>query len=320
MSNSIFTDGLTPAVPPAADKRSEQPAAQASGEGWHSAFEHALGSSFERWFQAPTARGDSLPDSPRPAFAPPAPRSQPAGSLFGQKGAPAGATASARTASSSSPARASSSRPAADPATFGAADSTATALSAPAPTTAGTAATPVLSSAMTQALASTLGSLLQMTAVVDAGVPLQATVGAMATSQAATVRVSAAPGGAGEADVEADLGVDDVPDPKPASTAATVERDPLRVHAEWSEAGVRVWLGADAQGLAAIDAVTRQLQQWLGSQGARLLGVVCNGKDVWPRAPGANAAADTHSRLAAPSDARGLPVYFQPDLQLNGTP
>lgn len=56
--------------------------------------------------------------------------------------------------------------------------------------------------------------------------------------------------------------------------------DPMRVYAEWSEDGVRVWLGADTERLADVTRVARVLRDQLRQQGVRLQAVVCNGTDI----------------------------------------
>ncbi len=64
-------------------------------------------------------------------------------------------------------------------------------------------------------------------------------------------------------------------------------REPLRFHVEWTEAeaGVRVWLGSDHRGDAALDAhvaaVVAELRRQLEVRGVRLLTVTCNGREVW---------------------------------------
>ncbi|WP_419688241.1 hypothetical protein ACN22W_30110 [Burkholderia theae] len=56
--------------------------------------------------------------------------------------------------------------------------------------------------------------------------------------------------------------------------------DPMRVYAEWSEDGVRVWLGADTERLADVARVARVLRDQLRQQGVRLHAVVCNGTEI----------------------------------------
>jgi hypothetical protein len=67
----------------------------------------------------------------------------------------------------------------------------------------------------------------------------------------------------------------------PPTTAAN-QADPVRVHAEWSAAGVRVWLGAEAGALGAAHELASQLQGWLANHGERLLGLICNGRTLAP--------------------------------------
>jgi hypothetical protein len=84
-----------------------------------------------------------------------------------------------------------------------------------------------------------------------------------------------------EEPVETMLGTGGAPAAGYADRSAGSEpREPVRLYAEWSDQGVSVWLGADAnQGLQVSDLVS-QVQQWLAGQGERLLAVVCNGRVV----------------------------------------
>ncbi|MCL9848118.1 hypothetical protein RSP673_010630 [Ralstonia solanacearum P673] len=71
----------------------------------------------------------------------------------------------------------------------------------------------------------------------------------------------------------------------PVSTAqgGTANADPnpkIRVHVEWSEAGVRVWLGVDHDAEAALPQMQRQLDRVLAESGSQLLSLVCNGRPV----------------------------------------
>ncbi|MGC3998553.1 MAG: hypothetical protein QM767_14250 [Anaeromyxobacter sp.] len=60
--------------------------------------------------------------------------------------------------------------------------------------------------------------------------------------------------------------------------------EPIRWHAEWTEEGVRVWVGADRDAGAPLEQLTAQLltalQRWAQAQGTRLLSLVCNGREV----------------------------------------
>jgi hypothetical protein len=57
-------------------------------------------------------------------------------------------------------------------------------------------------------------------------------------------------------------------------------REPVRLYAEWSDQGVSVWLGADANQESQVSSLVNQVQQWLAGQGERLRAVVCNGRVV----------------------------------------
>lgn len=71
----------------------------------------------------------------------------------------------------------------------------------------------------------------------------------------------------------------------PVVSATEDAPEPLRVHAQWSAQGVSVWLGCDAAAVPALDEIIVQLQRTLAARGERLLGIVCNGREVWRGAP-----------------------------------
>jgi hypothetical protein len=56
--------------------------------------------------------------------------------------------------------------------------------------------------------------------------------------------------------------------------------EPIRLHADWSEEGVRLWLGMDPALAESLRAITAQLQRWLSAQGVRVLSISCNGRVV----------------------------------------
>jgi hypothetical protein len=81
-------------------------------------------------------------------------------------------------------------------------------------------------------------------------------------------------------------------------------RAPLRLYAEWSAQGVRIWLGADADQVPLLNQLTQQVQQWLSSQGERLLALVCNGRTVW------RVAQDESASHPAMASTASLPASF----------
>ncbi|RKP48420.1 hypothetical protein [Trinickia fusca] len=98
----------------------------------------------------------------------------------------------------------------------------------------------------------------------------------------------------------------------PPSIGSDAEDPPaVRLHAEWSADGVRVWLGADRGEPVPLAALVNGLHSWLAGQRTRLLSVVCNGRLVWP-APAADAA---HRREAASFDSS-----IQPDTDTKDAP
>ncbi|HSV47301.1 MAG TPA: hypothetical protein VLJ58_16040 [Ramlibacter sp.] len=66
----------------------------------------------------------------------------------------------------------------------------------------------------------------------------------------------------------------------PADARPDAAREPVRIHAEWSDAGVRLWLGMDAHMLAQVDQISAELQKWLAREGIRVLSMACNGKPL----------------------------------------
>lgn len=61
--------------------------------------------------------------------------------------------------------------------------------------------------------------------------------------------------------------------------------EPMRVHAEWAEDGLRLWLGLDPDAPWSTAELSAQvlpaLQRHLASHGAKLLAVICNGRVLW---------------------------------------
>ncbi|WP_141513653.1 hypothetical protein [Ramlibacter sp. WS9] len=59
-----------------------------------------------------------------------------------------------------------------------------------------------------------------------------------------------------------------------------VPQEPIRLHAEWSEEGVRLWLAMDSALPETLQGIAAQLQRWLSAQGVRLLSISCNGQRI----------------------------------------
>lgn len=72
--------------------------------------------------------------------------------------------------------------------------------------------------------------------------------------------------------------------PVPADQQAFVskqnQQEALRLHSEWSEHGVRIWLGIDQSVQMDASQIAIHIAQWLGSQKINLLALVCNGKTI----------------------------------------
>jgi hypothetical protein len=88
-------------------------------------------------------------------------------------------------------------------------------------------------------------------------------------------------------------------------------REPIRLHAEWSDQGVSVWLGSDANETMPLVSLMSHVQQWLSAHGERLRALVWNGRAVPLGSLGGPALrsawmADT-SQSVSPANSPGLP-------------
>jgi hypothetical protein len=128
----------------------------------------------------------------------------------------------------------------------------------------------------------------------------------LSASTGALVTCSSVPGGAGGC---ASAEQPDAPAAPalPRHPAPATPRPPLRLHLEWSEDGVRAWLGVDLQRAGPIELVlpevTQQLRTRCGAAGVRLRSLVCNGRPAWGE-EAATPAADSDlppSRTDSPS-------------------
>jgi hypothetical protein len=277
---------------------------RAQAEARHAAFEHALGSSFERWFQAPGPHDDEATRLRlQPAAAVVA--SRPTGEVLASRATLARAHVDGHGhASGAAPAHADAPAAASDFAVR-AQDAGALAIGTVAAAMESGAASSAATSlqALVDALAAAPGSR------VAAGAPCASAAEGAASQFPPALAAAGGVLGRGHESGPDDEALDAIA-PPPAVAAPAAPREPLRVHAEWSEVGVRVWIGADPQVLADLAELMRQLQQWLGAQGLRLLGVVCNGRDVWTADDPAPA---THLDRTRQSQGRvGAPVFPSP--------
>ncbi|WP_005034712.1 hypothetical protein [Holophaga foetida] len=55
---------------------------------------------------------------------------------------------------------------------------------------------------------------------------------------------------------------------------------PVRLHVEWADEGIRVWIGTRLGQPDQMEQLTLHLQQWFASQGQSLASLVCNGRPV----------------------------------------
>ena len=89
---------------------------------------------------------------------------------------------------------------------------------------------------------------------------------------------------------------------------------PIRLHADWSDDGVRLWLAMRADLLVGIDSLTAQLQRWMAAQGVRVLSISCNGKQLDMEGRIDTGAADREGRAVGVAG-RDLPAGIYPGLQ-----
>jgi hypothetical protein len=133
-----------------------------------------------------------------------------------------------------------------------------------------------------------------------------ASVGAPEGAAASSLPVLAE--GPPEYEVAAPGGGSDAPSravhPQAAPTPSPPDEN-VRVHVDWSEPGVRMWLGVDhdrSLPLAEwVRPLVQRLRSWLAAQGTPLLTIVCNGRTVWDRQAAAHAATHTNDLAASES-------------------
>lgn len=81
--------------------------------------------------------------------------------------------------------------------------------------------------------------------------------------------------------------------------AADTRAADVRVHAQWTQDGVLVWIGIDRDAAVPLAALNAGLAGWLAQHGLRLAGLVCNGRAVdfrpRPGQKGSSALEDTRA-------------------------
>jgi hypothetical protein len=92
---------------------------------------------------------------------------------------------------------------------------------------------------------------------------------------------------------------EEAPGQMQAACDQRVERQALRLHAEWTDAGVRVWLGMDAAAAIHAAQLLKQLQRSLDASGCRLLSLTCNGHPV-PLEPDGFVSSNFLKEMEAP--------------------
>jgi len=64
------------------------------------------------------------------------------------------------------------------------------------------------------------------------------------------------------------------------ATPSSAPQPPVRLHAEWSADGVRLWLGLDAQLQGQVAAIAAQVRRWMSVQGVPVIEFSCNGQPL----------------------------------------
>ena len=127
-------------------------------------------------------------------------------------------------------------------------------------------------------------SPLAVGSTVDFDVTTTSAVGAMATSRAWPIAPVPLAAISSSEPVSAEDELEEAaasPAPRAQESAANADPNPkIRVHVDWTEEGVRVWLGVDHDAEAALPQVQRQLDRVLAESGSQLLSLVCNGRPV----------------------------------------
>ncbi|MRD48681.1 hypothetical protein GHT07_15435 [Caenimonas koreensis DSM 17982] len=159
--------------------------------------------------------------------------------------------------------------------------STTAAVAATSATAASTnmAAMPVSESAAPQAMAPSSAAPLAAAEPLASAQPIAAALPAQPQAQpqaqAQTQLLSRSPQ---QASVDAPS---DAAEPEPSRASGTrAAPTPIRLHADWSADGIRLWLGMHADMLPHLDAIAAQLQRWVNAQGLKMLSLACNGKDL----------------------------------------
>lgn len=282
MSNTISAPtGPTPAPERPASREAQPGAGGAAAGHWHAAFQQAMERDFDGWFQAPPARHDAgMASWPMPgAGVAGGAMIRPTGLPLHSHALPASPRAPAHDDADAAAAGAPALHDAASRSTEGrlTADAEGSVQAGVPIAPAQRAAPSLTASGRGPWIASALSALV---AAEVEWVP--------ATDTPSAPRPQAGPGMSAEARFEravgpgqVDGGLDDATETgDKRATSAADEREPLRVHAQWSDDGVQLWLGADIDGMASVGAVLSQLQQAVAAQGTRLLRVVCNGREM----------------------------------------
>lgn len=307
-----------------ADARASSQAAR----NWHAVLEQAGDQCFGGWFQGPTDQPDagaSAGAAPLPAssmsllaarshFAPTRANAA-ADTDFGRGSGSAGQSGAAVNASTAR-VRASTRNVAPTPTAHTGADRLdnvpAAALAAAAPGSVEPLANgaPVLGlvGGRAASLATMLQSFLQIPVAAAGDVAsFKPVVDAALATPRPSLIVRATPGGSDASDEQATIDAPRATN-RDAEVAAGAKRETLRLHAEWTDAGVRIWLGADLGAMPDLSTLTAQLQRWLSGQGMSLLGLVCNGREVIGASK--EDRPDTVPRLAHRGETAILPSDF----------
>ena len=85
-----------------------------------------------------------------------------------------------------------------------------------------------------------------------------------------------------------------------ATLASESLESPVRLYAEWSAEGVRIWVGMNAGQPLQLQQLALQMRQWLSRQGERLVALTCNGHTIWRESGPADAVLGSEDEVLGP--------------------
>lgn len=103
--------------------------------------------------------------------------------------------------------------------------------------------------------------------------------------------------------------------PQPSRTVSVSNETaeaPVRLYAEWSEDGVRIWVGANAGQPLHLEQLALQMRLWLARQGERLAALFCNGQAVWEEAEASSIHSEWNAKPLNDDIFQTIPAYLDP--------